>query len=147
MGHVWALALAGLFLIYLEFVLPGGIMAIGGGILLLASILLFFMSKPEHHFLVLYVIALGVALFCVVKLCIWKFRHIKKEESSSIPMEELIGKTGVTATDLIPHGQVFIGEELFDAQSKDQHIPRGERVTILRDEEGRLIVEIVQKDS
>jgi membrane-bound ClpP family serine protease len=148
MGYVWALALAGLFLIYLEFVLPGGIMAIGGGALLLSSLVLFFLSKPVHHFFVLYILVLSVALFLIVKIARLKFRSNKKEGEKSGPLtlEEMIGKTATTATDLVPHGQIYFGEEVLNAFSKEGHIKKGEKVVILRGEDGHFMVEIAPRD-
>lgn len=149
MGYVWLLALAGLFCIYLEFALPGGIMAIGGAILLLSSIVLFFLSKPVHHFLVLYILTLSVALFFIVKIAIYKFRGLKKEGDGAKEetLEEIIGKTAIAATDLIPHGQIFFKEEVFDAFSKQGNIKKGEKVIILHGEDGRFVVDVIQKDS
>src|SRR5271163_3409634 len=118
MEIVLVLALAGLFLIYLEFALPGGIMAIGGALLLLSSIFLFYMGTTSHPYFMLYILILAVALFSVVKIALWKFPHRRKEAESPPPtsLEGMVGRSATTATDLTPHGQIFIGEELFDAQ-------------------------------
>jgi membrane-bound ClpP family serine protease len=80
MFFVLALALAGLFLIYLEFFLPAGVMAIGGTILLFSSILFFHMAKPSLLSLVLYLTALGLAVYYLVRFALWRVRKSEKKE-------------------------------------------------------------------
>lgn len=80
MLFVWALALAGLFLIYLEFFLPGAIMAIGGSILLIGSIFMFHMEKPGFLSLTLYLLSLSAAVYTVVRLAVWRIRSCNYKE-------------------------------------------------------------------
>ena len=68
MFFVLALALTGLFLIFLEFFLTGGIMAIGGTLLLLSSLVVCYMTYPTGFFLWVYCFVLASALYCVVKV-------------------------------------------------------------------------------
>ena len=68
MFFVLALALTGLFLIFLEFFLTGGIMAIGGILLLLCSLMVCYMTYPTGLFLWIYCFVLTSVLYCVVKI-------------------------------------------------------------------------------
>jgi membrane-bound serine protease (ClpP class) len=83
MFFVLALALAGLFLIYLEFFLPGAVMAIGGSILLLSSIFIFHMEKPHMMVLVLYLMMLGVAVYSIVKFAMWQIRKSSNDRNEN----------------------------------------------------------------
>ncbi|MDP1607742.1 MAG: hypothetical protein Q8L98_00310 [Chlamydiales bacterium] len=66
MVFVIALSFTGLFLIFLEFLLPSSIMAIGGALLLLASLLVYYMTFPVDLFFWIYCLFLVVALSSVV---------------------------------------------------------------------------------
>lgn len=67
MVFVIALSFTGLLLIFLEFFLPGAIMAIGGALLLLASLLIYYMTYPLDLFFWIYCLFLVAALCCVVR--------------------------------------------------------------------------------
>jgi hypothetical protein len=68
MFFVLSLAVTGLFLIFLEFFLTGGIMAIGGILLLLASLMVCYMTYPTGFFLWIYCFFLGAAVYSVVRI-------------------------------------------------------------------------------
>ncbi len=51
-----------------------------------------------------------------------------------------IGKTGTAATILRPAGKVEINEEMFDALSKFGYIEKGDKIKVISDEAGQLIV-------
>ena len=74
MFFVWALALAGLFCIYLEFFFPGAILAIGGCLLLMGSVCLFYLEKPSILSLTLYLISLAAAVYVLVRFALWRIR-------------------------------------------------------------------------
>jgi membrane-bound ClpP family serine protease len=71
---VWALALTGLLLIFLEFFLPSAIMAIGGALLLLTSLLFFHMADPRPLALFLYSVSLLSATLFVIRIALWKIK-------------------------------------------------------------------------
>lgn len=152
MFFVWALGLTGLFLIFLEFFLPGAIMAVGGSVLLLASLFMFHLKGPEGigPFL-FYLFALGVSLYCVIRLAIWAVKATGKKGTvyldahqegfqASLYPKELIGKTGVAATDLKPSGHIWVDDRAIQALSKDGYIDKGTPVQILGGQGSHLIV-------
>ena len=143
---VWILALTGLLLIFLEFFLPSAIMAIGGVLLLLTSLLFFYAGDSGLFSLLVYSAFLFFAAFLVIWIARWKVKASKNETVSQegfqalIYARELIGKTGIAATDLRPLGQIRVEEENFEAVSKTGPIEKGAEVQILSGEGGRLLV-------
>jgi len=54
--------------------------------------------------------------------------------------QELIGRVGMSSTDLRPSGKVIIENEIYDAKSEDGFINKGTAVLILRYEAGQVYV-------
>lgn len=136
MFFVWALALSGLFLIYLEFFLPGAIMAIGGSVLLLGSVCLFHMERPGFLSLTLYLISLSAAVYSLVRFALWRVRSLPKKVNG----KEMIGKAAKTTTDLKPSGQITLDDQIYQALSECGSIEKGSEVTITGSEGTHLIV-------
>lgn len=147
---VWALAVAGLSLVFLEFFLPGAVMAIGGSVLLLASVLFFHMSDPRLFALLVYLAALFAVAYLVIRIALWRLRSLAKTGvisegaqegfQASVYPKELIGKTGVAATDLKPSGQIWLSGQAFDALSKVGYIDKGTLVQVLSGQGSHLVV-------
>lgn len=148
MFFVWALALSGLFLIYLEFFLPGAIMAIGGSLLLIGSIVLFHMERPGFLSLTLYLLSLSAAVYALVRFALWRVRSAahKKTEAHRAP-KEMIGKSAKAATDLKPSGQISIDDRLYHALSESGAIEKGSDVTVVGGEGTHLIVTVRSTNS
>lgn len=68
MFFVLALALTGLLLIFLEFFLPGAIMAIGGTLLLMASLFVYYMTYPIDLYFLIYFVGLSTAVYLTIRL-------------------------------------------------------------------------------
>ena len=157
MFFVSALALAGFLLIFLEFFLPGAVMAIGGSVLLLASAVFFHMSDPRPLSLLIYVIAILSTVYLVVRIALWRVKATAKtgvvSEGSqegfqaSVYPKELIGKTAIAATDLKPSGQIWLDDRTFEALSKVGSIEKGTSVQILSGQGSHLIVEPTENKS
>lgn len=75
---VIALALTGLFLLFLEFFLPGAIMAIGGSLLLLASMVVFYLTFDSGLSLFIYFLSLLAAVYLVIQLALWQIKSSEK---------------------------------------------------------------------
>ena len=71
------LSLMGLFLIYLEFFLPGSIFAIGGSVLLFSSLFFLIAEKIKVIHFILYILVLGLLVFMVVKFALKKLKANK----------------------------------------------------------------------
>jgi membrane-bound ClpP family serine protease len=147
---VSALALAGFLLIFLEFFLPGAVMAIGGSVLLLASAFFFHMSDPRPLALLLYLAGLLFAVYLIVRIALWRLRAsarvrnisegLQEGFQASVYPKELIGKAGIAATDLKPSGQIWLDDRTFEALSKAGAIEKGTPVEILSGQGSHLIV-------
>ncbi len=147
MYFVWALAITGLFLIFLEFFLPSAIMAIGGAILLLSSLVCFHMDDPRFFPLLAYACSIVLATIAIIRIARWKVKTAKaaapseSEGFQAIPYcKELIGKTGIAATDLAPSGQIWIEDRAFDARSASDPIAKGAEVQVLSGQGTSLLV-------
>lgn len=149
MFFVLSLALSGLTLIFLEFFLPGAILAIGGAVLLLASLFFFHMAEEGLSSFLIYLAGLCVALFLVVRIALWRVQEVKKGWDSSPTQEEmlaalyskeLIGKEGVTTSALKPEGKVLIEGAFFSALCKEEWIEKGKPIEVIDGQKERLIV-------
>jgi membrane-bound ClpP family serine protease len=144
------LALGGLLFIYLEYFLPGGMMAFIGSVFLLTSIFMVYFAK--HSFL--YVLIAIFMIICSLIAVMWlALKNVKKSKRSfyldddqsgfqaSEYRKDLIGKTGVAKTDLRPSGHILVNEEYVQAVSNVGYIKMGEKVVILSGEGSRYIVQ------
>lgn len=141
------LAVTGLVLIFLEFFIPGGIMAIGGGVLLAASLI--FMATEQSSLAVLagYSGILILALFLVIRLALFRVKkggvYLQGDQEgfqACIYPKEMIGKMATASSDLKPSGYVQIEDQAFPALSKSGYIEKGAQVRILGGEGSALIV-------
>jgi len=140
MFFVWALALSGLFLIYLEFFLPGAIMAIGGSLLLIGSIFLFHIHKPGFLSLTLYLISLSAAVYSLVRFALWRVHSNATKNALPTFSKEMIGKPARTTTDLKPSGHITLDDQVYLALSETGAIDKGADVTIIGTQGTHLIV-------
>jgi membrane-bound serine protease (ClpP class) len=150
MFFVIALAITGLLLIFLEFFLPGAIMAIGGALLLMASLGVFHLTFPSGSSLFIYFLALMGAVYFVIQIGIWRVRAAKKTIYLDTDQEgyqaclypkELIGKIGVSANDLRPSGHIIIDDRSFHAMAKTGFIEKGTPIEVLGGQGAHLIVQ------
>lgn len=149
MIFIYALAFMGLALLFSEFFLPGGIMAIGAALCLLASLYVFYQIIPDPIFLCFYFMALTFATIITTKIAIWRVKKGKgtiyldtdqEGFQASIYPKELVGKIAHAATDLKPSGHIWVGDKRFQALSKTGYIDRGASVKILGGQGAHLIV-------
>lgn len=145
------LLILGLLFIFIEFYLPGGVMAIIGALALAASIIFFAIasqSVAESFFYTLFV------LVCVGLLIRYTLRKIPRQKSGySIYLDKdqegyraseydpaAIGKTGVVIADLKPGGYIIVEGTKHQAISQSGYISQGEKVDIIGGQEDSLIV-------
>lgn len=141
------LAVAGLALVFLEFFLPGGIMAVGGGILLASSLLVLAIKEPTLSVLAAYAGGLVLVLFIVIRLALSRVKKAgvcldgdQEGFQACVYPKEMIGKTAIASSDLKPSGYVQIEDLAFAAVSKSGYIEKGAKVRILGGEGSSLIV-------
>lgn len=155
MFFVLSLALAGLFLIYLEFFLPGAVMAIGGSILLLASVFIFHMEKPHMMLLILYLVTLSASVYLIARFAMWQIRNSGMDgvllssdqagfQACAYP-QDMVGKVAKVNTDLKPSGQIEIDGQTYQALSDGAYIDRDDEVVVIGGQGSHLIVTKVRQ--
>ena len=151
---IWSLIFfaAGIILILLEMVLPGGVIGIFGFGLFLAS---FFLAADNYvHMSFSLVIAFAVSILaCILMIKVYdkKMKFFKKliltdattTESGYVSNQnrtELLGLTATTLTDLRPSGTVLIEDERIDVVSNGSFITKGTVVKFIKVEGSRIVV-------
>lgn len=145
----------GLLLIFIEFYLPGAVMGISGGILVATSIFMFAMQADAAWALLLYIAAVAVLLFYLVKFALWKIRTTNAEYSiysddsqdgfvASSYDKSAVGKEGVVLSDLKPGGYVLIDNIQHQAISEGTYIVKGSPVVVIGGQEESLIVKLIK---
>ena len=146
------LLIAGFILVGTEMVLPGfGVPGISGIICLVIGIILTADTVEEGLTITLVVIVLLAVMFTII-LALLHMKKIKppivlqeelkaeKGYLSSSDLEYLVGKEGVTVTDLRPAGKCNIDGVEFDVRSEGKYIARGSNVRISRIQGNTLII-------
>lgn len=146
------IALIGLLCFYLEFFIPGGILAIVGGVLVIGSSILFCVKAGSYFLAFLYVIIL---LLSSIFICILALRYIRRSGTRNSFFlqsdqkgftaekieEELIGKSGIVSTELKPAGHVRIDGKIYQANSQGPFLPKGSSVEVIEVKGSRIIVQ------
>ncbi|MGA8165567.1 MAG: NfeD family protein [Waddliaceae bacterium] len=151
---LWAV---GLFMIFLEFYLPGGIMGTIGTIVVLASIVVFALQSQSPLGILLYTIGTVVSVIVLFKFALWKIRHARPERSiyaegdqegysASAYDKSTIGKIGIVHSDLKPGGHILVDGKQHGAISTSGYISKGEQVIVTGGEGESLIVKLYRKE-
>ena len=136
------IGLLGLFCLYSEFFLPGGVLAILGGGILVGSVVLFFLETESPLKTILYLVMLLVVAGFV---CFWALRNIRRSGKKNAFFlqsnqagftaekieEDLVGKEGVVSTELKPSGHVRIDGKIYQAVSQGGFISKGTAIEVL----------------
>ncbi len=132
------LALVGLVLVYLEFFLPGGILAVFGTCALIAA-LAYFGYQGQSFFAVLLAFFGLLALVAIVcKVALWRVRasktiHLKDDQSGYVACSfdpALIGREGTALSDLKPSGHISVDGQSWHALSETGYIAKGASVIV-----------------
>lgn len=145
------LLLVGLFLVLLEFYLPGVVMGLMGGGFILASVLLFISEDHGWIATLLFIAGIGAALILLVRFALWRIVQAKPGRSIYLSQdqegyrassydEQAIGKVGKVLSDLKPGGYILIGEKPLQAISLDGYLKKGEKVIVVSGQEDSLMV-------
>lgn len=151
------LVFLGLFLILVEFYIPGAIMGILGGISILTGIILFASQTSSLTAIVLFVVGSAIAIGLLIRFAIWRIVHAKPEYSiyseddqagyqASSYDKSAIGKTGIVINDLKPGGYILIDGQQHAAISLAGYITKGEHVIVVGGQEQSLMVTLSKKE-
>ncbi|MES2122426.1 MAG: NfeD family protein [Chlamydiota bacterium] len=144
------LTLVGLAFIFLEFFMPGAVLAILGALILVSSVALCFSHLPAIY-ATLYLFFVLLATLAVCKIALWRIRASGKKGDfylsddqegymASSFDKEMIGKEGTVATELKPAGNIAIDGVQYSALSESGFISRGSPVEVIGGKGSHLIV-------
>ncbi len=150
MELIVGLILIAFVLFFLEIFMPGGLLAIVGGLLLLVASWLTFDAYgilPAAAMLFATAV-LGVVMFFVEVRLLTRsplgkqFRLDTQITASVNPREDdsLVGMSGVTLTTLAPSGKVQIQQKVYQASAQEGYLEKGTPITVVRSETFKLIV-------
>jgi membrane-bound serine protease (ClpP class) len=151
------LLLLGLFLVLLEFYLPGAIMGTLGAILILASVIEFASTSTHPVEVLLFIVAAFVGIVGVIRFAVWQIPRTKKKASIYLGTDQegyqassfdpnAVGKKGEALTDLKPGGYVLIDGKKHQALSLTGYVTKGSRIIVVSGQEESLIVKIIKEE-
>lgn len=148
----------GLFLVFAEFMVPGGICGLLGGVGIITSCVLGVMHYPDYAVWIIMGelvgtvvgIALGFKLLPYSpfgRAMILKDATLSgnKEWVSDASNESLIGQKGEVYTPLRPVGIVLINDERVNAVSGGSYIEKGSKIQVIEVHGNRVVVEKVSE--
>jgi len=151
----WAIVLfvAGMLLILAEFIVPGGVCGVLGGLLVIGSSVLGGMRFPEHVYWVIAIEFLGAVISIMVGMLLLsrtragKFMILGQSQQANagwVASESdagLIGKVGEVFTPLRPVGTVMVDNRRIMAVANGDFIEAGARVRVIEVHGNRIVVE------
>ena len=151
MALITLLTFVGIFLIFLEFFLPGAIFAVLGTLTILVSLGIFFVQYPAVWGII-YVSIVLIAIFATCQFALWRlkcsskkgnFYHGEDQEGyvASSFDQSLIGKEGIVSTELKPAGHIIVDNNLCQALSESGFISKGVTVQVVGGKGSHLIVQ------
>lgn len=149
----YLLLLVGLFLIFIEFYLPGAILGTLGGVLMVASYIALIQRGASATEFLLFLVGSLVALYGLIRFAIWKIPRAKKGRGIYLAGDQegyvassfdqnAIGREGTVLTDLKPGGFILIEGKPHPAISLSGYIEKGEKIKVLSGEGESLIVKL-----
>ncbi len=137
----------GFLLIFTEFFLPGGIMAVLGTLTVIASIFVFAMQVDSPIYIIIYIITVVACLALVIKFALRKISRgslfsagDQQGYHASSYDKDLVDKIGTVATDLRPGGHIIIDGKRYAAISQSGYLAKGEKIRVISGEGETLIV-------
>lgn len=147
----YILLFIGLILAWLEFYLPGGILAILAALFLILAQISFYTA---HGSLAATLAFFSFSVLLVMAVVYFAIKRIRKSADkntfflskdqegykASGYCEKLIGKEGVALTDFGPSGFVLIDGERYPAISRGSYLNKGTHVVVIEGLSGYLVV-------
>ncbi len=144
----------GILIILLEFILPSmGILTVGAVCVFGYSLYVIYSSFPKEVLIIFvcldmlmipFFIWLGVKIIALSPLALKKnlsdSKNIEKEN------DELIGKTAITLTRLIPAGKIMVNNKRLDVVSTGDYIEKDKDVVIVSVNGNRIVVKSKQEN-
>lgn len=137
--YPYLLLSVGLLLLFLEFYLPGSLMAILGGISIVSGLLLLLYEGGSGLAMLVYLFVMGIGVFITIRLALFFIKrgrgtmYLNTDQEGFIAGKydpKLIGREAVAHTGLRPGGFVLIDEQKYAAVSVTGYIAEGEIVEV-----------------
>jgi membrane-bound ClpP family serine protease len=152
----YILLVVGLILVWLEFYLPGGILAVGAALFILGAQVSFYSQTGSMGFTFLFFVISCALTITTVYFAIQRIRKSADKNTFFLSKDqegykaasfakELIGKNGVTLTEFGPSGYVLIDGERYAAVCRGPYLDKGEDVVVIAGESGYLVVKPIKK--
>ena len=135
------LSLLGLVLIYLEFFLPGGLIAIIGALSLVGGLAYFSTLQVSIFYKILYFTSAAAGCALVCQMAIWSIKSRKNNSFLLASDQEgyvasaidrtLIGKQGIAQSDLKPSGHIVVDNKRYQALSEGGYIIKGTSIILI----------------
>lgn len=153
----YILLAVGLFLLLMEFYLPGAVLGTIGAVLLVLSVFFFSSQSGSPIEILLFIVLMIVGIVGVVKFALWQIRGTKKENTIYLDSDQegffassfdssLIGKSGIALTDLKPGGYILIEKKKYPAISVSGYLVKDSEVTVLSGQGDSLMVKRLNKE-
>ncbi len=152
-GWVILLFIAGMLLVLAEFVVPGAVCGVLGGLLIIASTALGCYQYPDRIALVILFEFLGAVLTIFLGMLLLsrtkagRFMTLAQSQVASSGWvasetdKSLNGKTGEVLTALRPAGTVMINGQRISAVSNGEFIDAEEKIRVIEVQGNRVVVE------
>ena len=151
MSLIITLMAIALVLFFFEIIVPGGILAVIGGILMIIACAVAYSELGPLSSLITFFIALGLSIGMLIleiiilpKTSLGKKFFLKTavEGSSNIPQteENIIGKSGESLTKMAPTGKILIEGKEYEATSNSGLLEEGTAVEVVNYDNYKVIV-------
>lgn len=148
------LLIAGFILVGIEMVIPGfGISGISGIVCLIAGILMTAKDVEQGLTITVIVVVILAVMLTIIMMVLKKVKSpivleekLQQEQGflNASDLEYLVGKEGMTTTDLKPGGKCRVEDVEFDVRSEGTFLEKGTRVRISRIHEKAIIVDKIR---
>jgi membrane-bound serine protease (ClpP class) len=140
----------GLLLLGAEIFVPGGILGIIGAVALLGAVILGFTAFPGYGSIIALCIFIltGIAVILWIKIFpqtrigknMTMSRDLSTSKASEAGIENLLNKTGITASKLRPGGFAEIDGHRKDVITRGEMIDAGKKIKVIEIESNRIVV-------
>ncbi len=155
----WAiiLMLIGCALVVLEVFVPsGGILGMLSGFAILGSIIFAFRRDPTAGMVFVLISLVAVPTLLALAFRVWPHTPMGKAFLGELPSEdelkpidvrrELVGRSGVAKTMMLPSGSVLVDGHWLDAVSQGDAIESGEPIVVVEVRANRVVVRRAEPD-
>jgi membrane-bound serine protease (ClpP class) len=165
LAYIVILLLAGVFLVFLETLIPsGGMLSVLAAAALVAGVVLGFMRSGTTGCLVLIIVLVCVPMFVLIGLKVLPRTLVGRKMLLTSPSRDsagsrgkagvsgedydhLLGKTGITVAPLRPSGIAEIDGKRYSVAAEGEMIERGCEIIVIKVEGNNIVVEPKERNA